>query len=120
MSRLLVVLALALVCVAAAWLARRWQGRGVAPGASVPAGLVPSGEPSWLVLTTPWCASCGPVIERLEAAGELPVVVVDLAERPEVSRALDVRQAPTVLKVGADGLVLERRTGAGAASPVPA
>jgi hypothetical protein len=76
--------------------------------------VVPAGESSWLVLTTPWCASCGPVVERLEAQGELPVVVVDVAERPDVSKALDVRQAPTVLRVGPTGEVLERRAGAGA------
>jgi hypothetical protein len=120
MSRVVIVVALVLVSAAVAWAAGRWQTRGGVPGAVVPQGLVPAGESSWLVLTTPWCASCGPVIERLQAAGELPVVVVDLAERPDISRALDVRQAPTVLRVGADGAVLERRAGAGAALPVPA
>jgi hypothetical protein len=113
-ARLLVLVLLGAGCGALVWARARWQRGGTATGTVVPAGLVPEGEPAWLVLTTPYCASCGPVIERLEADGELPVVVVDVADRPDVSRALDVRQAPTVLRIGADGQVLERRAGAGA------
>ena len=114
--RLFVLLAVALGCGALVWARSRWQRGGAAAGTVVPAGLVPAGQASWLVLTTPYCASCGPVVERLEARGELPVVVLDVGDRPDVSRALDVRQAPTVLRVAADGRVLERRTGARAAA----
>jgi hypothetical protein len=117
-SRLIVLLALAAGCGVLMWARARWQQGGIAAGTVVPAGLVTPGQTSWLVLTTPWCASCGPVVERLEAIGELPVVVVDVAERPEVSRALDLRQAPTVLRVGPGGEVLERRNGAVPARPL--
>ncbi|OWY63346.1 hypothetical protein B7486_53615 [cyanobacterium TDX16] len=117
-SRLIILLALAAGCGVLVWTRARWQQGGVAAGGVVPAGLVPAGQTSWLVLTTPWCASCGPVVERLEADGELPVVVVDVAERPDVSRALDLRQAPTVLRVGPEGEVLERRNGAAPVRPL--
>jgi hypothetical protein len=117
-SRLLVLVALASGCGVLVWVRARWQQGGITGGAVIPAGLVPAGQISWLVLTTPWCASCGPVVERLEADGELPVVVVDVAERPDVSRALDLRQAPTVLRVGPGGEVLERRNGAVPARPL--
>lgn len=113
---LLVVAGSGLLLVARA----RWLRGGVPTGTTVPDGVVPVGQASWLVLTTPWCASCGPVVERLEAAGELPVVVLDVAERPEVGTALDVRQAPTVLRVGDRGEVLERRAGASMAERSPA
>lgn len=118
-ARLLVLLALAVGCGALVLVRARWMQGGVGAGSRIPDGLVPAGQASWLVLTTPWCASCGPVVERLEAQGELPVVVLDVAERPDVSRALDLRQAPTVLRVGPDGEVLERRTGASAGAPAP-
>lgn len=109
MTRLLVLAGVALAVALVAWAASRWQRRPIAV-AVVPDALVPD-SPSWLVLTTPWCASCGPVVDRLEAVGSLPVVVVDLAERPEVSRVLDVRQAPTVLRVEPDGAITERAAG---------
>jgi hypothetical protein len=115
-TRLLVLVAVAAGCGVLLWARARWQRGGVAEGTQVPAGVVPAGQASWLVLTTPFCATCGPVVERLEAEGELPVVVVDVAERPDVGTALDVRQAPTVLRIGAAGEVLERRSGAGAAA----
>lgn len=114
-TRLLVLVGVALACGLLLWARARWHqgGAATAPGATVPAGLVPEGRASWLVLTTPWCAACRPVVERLEAEGELPVVVVDVAERPDVGRALDVRHAPTVLRVDAGGGVLERQVGGG-------
>ncbi len=119
-ARLLVLLLLAAGCGVLLVVRARWLRGGVAPGASVPTGVVPAGQVSWLVLTTPWCASCGPVVDRLEAAGELPVVVIDVAEQPEVGQALDVRQAPTVLRVGEQGEVLERRAGTTVAQCTPA
>lgn len=79
---------------------------------SVPGDLL-TGDRTWIVFTTPYCASCEPVVEQLKAfdpAGS--VVKVDATRRVDLARAFSVRTAPTVLLADADGTVLERLVGA--------
>jgi len=84
--------------------------RSVASG-SVPAELV-IGEPRWVLFTTPWCASCGPVEERLRAGDPAtPILRVDATERADLAGALAVRRSPTAILVGSTGEVLARLVG---------
>lgn len=128
-ARLLVLVAVVAATALVAWAWARWRRGG--PVAAIDlAGVLPegaglAGSAGWLVLTTPWCATCGPVADALRARGHR-VALVDVAEHAEVGRALDVRTAPTLLRVEADGTVAERHAGPAAVraalgpSPVPA
>ena len=85
------------------------------PGARLPAGLLGGGPRTWLVFTTPYCASCGPAAERLRAADpEARVAVVDATRERALADALSVRSAPTALLADADGEVRARLVGADA------
>lgn len=66
----------------------------------------------WLVLVTaPNCPHCGPAAAAIrDAAGDRPVVRVDLAEHPEAG-ALPIRSVPAALIVGGDGEIGLVRTG---------
>lgn len=112
--RLLIVAAL-LVAFAAGRIAydrrRRSIARDDAPVPRLPARLV-DGEATWVVFTTPYCASCGPVVERLQGHG--PVVTVDATREPDLADAFRIRSAPTVLLADAAGEVQGRFVGAAA------
>jgi len=71
-----------------------------------------TGSGPWLVLVTaPNCPRCGPAAAAIrDAAGDLPVVRVDLAEHPEAG-ALPIRSVPAALIVGGDGEIGLVRTG---------
>ena len=65
----------------------------------------------WL-LTAPYCHRCERLRDRLESIR--PVVAygtVDVCERPDLVRALDIRSAPTLLAIGADGRVQDQIAG---------
>jgi len=69
-------------------------------------------RPTWLVFTTPYCASCGPVAERLRASDpHTEVVTVDAMEQNTLAAAYRVRSAPTALLVDPAGEVLDRLVG---------
>lgn len=79
----------------------------------VPAELLAGAERTWVVFTTPYCASCGPVKDQLAADDPLArVVTVDATREPHLARAFAVRSAPTVLLADAAGEVMARLVGA--------
>ncbi len=93
----------------------QWQASlQTAPTASprVPVELL-GGDRTWVVFTTPYCASCGPVKDRL--AQDDPgasIVTVDATREPHLADAFSVRSAPTVLLADGRGDVLARLVGA--------
>jgi hypothetical protein len=89
-------------------------GRRKATGEAVrvPAHIVDGAERTWVVFTTPYCASCGPVTERLRTSDpEARIVTVDATEDPDLADAFAVRRAPTVLLADAEGEVQARLVG---------
>jgi len=67
---------------------------------------------AWIVFTTPYCASCGPVMDRIGTVDPgAPIVTVDVADRPDLADRFSVRTAPTVLLAGSDGNVRARLVG---------
>ena len=81
----------------------------------LPAELVTGAERSWVVFTTPYCATCEPVKQRLAAYDpEARVVTVDATREPHLANAFHVRAAPTVLLADETGEVKHRLVGADA------
>ncbi len=79
----------------------------------VPASLLEGAERTWVLFTTPWCASCGPVEEKLRASDPgARVVKVDATRQPDLARTFSVRQAPTALLADDRGRVQARLVGA--------
>lgn len=75
----------------------------------------PSASRTWVVFTTPYCASCGPVKERLASADpDAHIVTIDATREPHLAGAYSVRSAPTVLLADARGEVTRRFVGADA------
>lgn len=117
LTRLLVVAALVAVLVAGRWAYARWRRQlsDDPVAARLPAALVADADRTWVVFTTPYCASCEPVRTRLESFDpDARVVKVDATAEPALAREQRVRAAPTVLLAGRDGVVIERLVGAGA------
>ncbi|HEX3622322.1 MAG TPA: thioredoxin family protein [Acidimicrobiales bacterium] len=80
---------------------------------AVPASLLAGAQRTWIVFTTPFCASCGPVESRLRASDPgARVVKVDATREPHLADAFSIRSAPTVLLADAAGTVLARLVGA--------
>jgi thiol-disulfide isomerase/thioredoxin len=112
-----VVVILVLFAVAlAARLYRRWRLRvqGHRPDhPTVPASLLDGAERTWVVFTSPYCATCGPVADRLQASDPgSRVVKVDATREPLLADAFSIRSAPTVLLADGDGRVQARLVGA--------
>jgi hypothetical protein len=81
----------------------------------VPAALLDGADRTWLLFTTPYCASCGPVEARLRAADpSARLVRVDATREPMLADAFGIRAAPTVLLADAGGRVEARLVGAAA------
>ena len=116
--RLWVVAGLLGVFALAGVLHARWTRalqRPVEPGARLPARLLSPARRTWVIFTTPFCASCGSVAERLTAAEPgSGVVTVDATAEPELARAFSVRSAPTALLADQAGEVEARLVGAAA------
>ncbi|MEZ5141312.1 MAG: thioredoxin family protein [Acidimicrobiales bacterium] len=80
---------------------------------ALPADLQGELRPTWLVLSTPVCASCRAV--QAAVADAFPhhrVLKVDVTERPELGDRYDVKRAPTTIVADATGTVVERLVGA--------
>lgn len=97
-----------------------WRGRlrrirhEVVHHPPLPADLV-RGRHTWVVFTTPWCATCGPTVELLRGVDhDSEVVTVDVTDRPALARQFSVRAAPTVLRADPGGAVTVRLVGASA------
>lgn len=114
--RLLIVAALLGLVAVGCTMHRRRTARLARPRHHEPPvdpDLVADAARTWLVFTTPYCATCGPVIDRLGTFDpEAAVVVVDVADRPDLAHAHHIRTAPTTLLATRDGTVLARLTGA--------
>jgi hypothetical protein len=82
-------------------------------GTRVPAELRKGADRTWVVFTTPYCAGCGPVEERLRSSDPgARVVRVDATRDPLLAEAFAVRSAPTAVLADADGRVQARLVGA--------
>lgn len=67
---------------------------------------------TWVIFTTEYCATCGPVKERIGRLDPTAdVVEVDVAERPDLAHRYLVRTAPTVLFAGANRRIQARFVG---------
>jgi len=95
---------------------RQWRGglqRPEPTQALLPASLLAGASRTWVVFTTPYCASCGPVEARLRASDPgARVVKVDATREPLLAGAFSIRSAPTVLLADAAGRVTARLVGA--------
>ena len=112
--RLAVVALLLAAFVAARLLYGRWRRRiedDAEPVPRMPAAVV-DGARTWVVFTTPMCASCGPVTDMLRADGR--VVTVDATKEPGLADAFRIRSAPTALLADATGEVQARLVGVAA------
>jgi glutaredoxin len=81
----------------------------------LPAELLGGADRTWVVFTTPYCATCEPVKQRLAAHDpDARVVTVDATREPFLAKAFHVRSAPTVLLADGAGDVQARLVGAAA------
>lgn len=79
----------------------------------VPPELRSGAERTWIVFTTPLCASCGPVKDQIELEDpSARIITVDATREPHLAEAFEVRSAPTVVLADADGAVQARLVGA--------
>ena len=110
--RLLVVALLVAAFAVVPVLYRRRDRRPVAADLSLPEHLVTGARRTWVLFTTPWCATCGPVEERLRRHDpEAHIVKVDATEERELAGSLGVRRAPTALLADHRGNVQTRLVG---------
>jgi len=114
--RVVVVVVLAFGVLLATRLYRTWRAGVLSERPDhplVPASLRADAERTWVVFTTPYCASCGPVEDSLRASDPgARVVRVDATREPMLADAFRVRSAPTVVLADADGQVQARLVGA--------
>lgn len=87
--------------------------RGISPrhhGHIEPADLagLDGHREAYVEFTHPLCAECRQWERRLRAAGDRPLVTVDVRDQPELARKYGVAIVPTVVAVSADGTVLDR------------
>lgn len=81
----------------------------------LPSALLDGASRTWVVFTTPYCASCEPVERQLRTSDpSARVVKVDATRSPRLATAFHVRSAPTVLLADRNGEVQTRLVGAGA------
>lgn len=116
--RLAIVLALVAVVVLATLAARTRRRRLAEPADVTGSPRLPErfhGRPTWIVFSTEYCATCGPVTERLRSAFPADHVErIDVAADPALAVAFDVRAAPTIVRADARGIVLGRWNSAAA------
>ena len=116
LARAIVVLALLFAVALVTRLYRQWR-EGVRTDRpehpAVPASVLAGAERTWVLFTTPYCATCGPVEARLRALDPgARVVKVDATREPHLADAFSIRSAPTALLADAAGQVQERLVGA--------
>lgn len=118
-SRLAVVAGLLVLFAVARMAHRRWRhGLHDQPGTEhprLPDALVEGSARTWVVFTTPLCASCDTVIGDIAAhEPHARVVKVDATVDRALAGAYGVRSAPTVVLAGEGGEVTTRLVGAAA------
>ena len=115
-ERALVVVALVVVSALVTVGYRRWQARVASERPehpAVPDSLREGAERTWVVFTSPYCATCGPVEARLRASDpEARVVKVDATVEPALAASFSVRRAPTAVLADGRGRVTTRLVGA--------
>jgi hypothetical protein len=113
--RLVLVLALLAALAVARWLYRRWVQdvrSDAAPVPRLPAEIVAGADRTWVLFTTPWCATCAVVEDELRAREPgSRVVKVDATRDLALADAFRVRAAPTVLLADGRGDVQARLVG---------
>ena len=93
-----------------AWRARVQEEKPVHP--LVPDSLRAGADRTWVVFTSPYCATCGPVEARLRASDPgARVVKVDATREPHLADSFSIRSAPTALLADGDGNVTARLVG---------
>jgi hypothetical protein len=116
LARGVVVIVILFAVALAARLYRQWRMRLQAEQPThpvVPASLRAGSERTWVVFTSPYCATCGPVADRLQESDPgARVVKVDATRDPLLADAFSVRSAPTVLLADGEGRVQARLVGA--------
>ena len=116
LSRAVIVIVLLFAVALVARLYRSWRGRvqsdqPVHP--RIPETLLAGAARTWVLFTSPYCATCGPVEDRLRASDpDARVVKVDATREPHLADAFSVRSAPTVLLADGAGNVTARLVGA--------
>jgi thiol-disulfide isomerase/thioredoxin len=96
-----------------AWRTRLQDERPAHP--LIPTSLRAGAHRTWVIFTSPYCATCDPVEARLRASDPgARVVKVDATRETELADAFSIRSAPTVLLADSDGHVTARLVGAGA------
>lgn len=117
-GRALVVVTVLLAVALTTRLYHQWRQRVTTTGPhhpALPESLRAGAARTWVVFTTPYCAACGPVTERLRASDpSARVVTVDATREPDLAGAYSVRSAPTVLLADDRGRVTTRLVGAAA------
>ncbi len=119
------ILIAVVVLVTVALVARLYRGWRAGSGSGsrrrgtdqplVPVSIRAGAAWTWVVFTTPTCAACGPVEDRLRASDPTArVVKVDASREPHLAGAFSIRTAPTALLADADGQVHTRLVGAAA------
>ncbi len=118
LPRALIVVAILFAIALAARLYRTWQAgvRNDRPAHPlVPASLLDGAARTWVLFTSPYCATCGPVEARLRTSDpSARVVKVDASREPHLADAFSIRSAPTVLLADSQGNVTARLVGADA------
>lgn len=118
MVNVAIALAIVLLLVAARPLYFAWRHRVRTewpPHPRVPEHIVDGADRTWIVFTTPYCATCGPVADSLRANDpDARHIKIDATEQPGLAHAFSVRMAPTVLLANGEGAVQERLVGAAA------
>ena len=114
--RSVVVLAILLVIALAGRLYRSWRARVQSEQPAhprIPETLLAGAARTWVLFTSPYCATCGPVEDRLRASDpDARVVKVDATREPHLASAFSIRSAPTVLLADGAGNVTARLVGA--------
>jgi hypothetical protein len=113
--RAIVVVAILFAIALAGRLYRSWRARLQTEQPAhplVPASLLAGSGRTWVLFTSPYCATCGPVEERLRASDpDARVVKIDATREPHLAEAFSVRSAPTVLLADGAGNVTARLVG---------
>ena len=114
--KFVVVAAIVLALIVGRRMYVQWQARLQRHPASsprIPSELLGDADRTWVVFTTPFCASCGPMKEQLAEQDPLAeIVTVDATREPRLADAFAVRSAPTVLLADRGGNVQARLVGA--------